>query len=292
MFVWQPLSTKIMHRLLEFIKRIYILLLFVIIEIVAVWCYATSTPYTEAKIMARTNAVGSKLSSTVNDMSNFLSLPDQNMKLNKRIAELEMELEQRDMMIAELMPEGDNMPFIDSLDNKFLYHPANVVSMTTNRRHNYIILDRGARHGISKDMGVMTPSREFVGMVASCTEDYSVVMPMLNTRFKIGGRLVDNELCSIYWDGTSAYEVTAIEISKYAKPSKGMVVNVQSDRLPAGVTIGSIEEYESNAAKTAYSATLCIAADMQSLSNVLIIENTDQQQLDQLTTLFDDSSNK
>jgi rod shape-determining protein MreC len=142
-------------------------------------------------------------------------------------------------------------------------------------------------------MGVMTPNREFVGMVASYTEDYSVVMPMLNTRFKIGGRLVDSDyVCSLYWDGTSPYEITAIEISKYAEPSKGVVVNVQSDRLPAGVTIGSIEEYEINASRTAYSATLRIAANMQSLSNVLIIENTDQQQLDQLTTLFDDSSNK
>jgi rod shape-determining protein MreC len=142
-------------------------------------------------------------------------------------------------------------------------------------------------------MGVMTPNREFVGMVASYTEDYSVVMPMLNTRFKIGGRLVDSDyVCSLYWDGTSPYEITAIEISKYAEPSKGAVVNVQSDRLPAGVTIGSIEEYEIDASRTAYSATLRIAANMQSLSNVLIIENTDQQQLDQLTTLFDDSSNK
>ena len=282
-----------MHRLLEFIKRIYVLLLFIIIEVVAVWCYATSTPYTESKILARTNAMGSMISGTVNDMSNFLSLPDQNEMLNKRIAELEMELDQRDMILAELMPEGEGMPLIDSIDSKFHYHTANVISMTTNRRHNYIILDKGARHGITKDMGVMTPNREFVGMVASYTEDYSVVMPMLNTRFKIGGRLVDSDyVCSLYWDGTSPYEITAIEISKYAEPSKGVVVNVQSDRLPAGVTIGSIEEYEINASRTAYSATLRIAANMQSLSNVLIIENTDQQQLDQLTTLFDDSSNK
>lgn len=282
-----------MHRLLEFIKRIYVLLLFIIIEVVAVWCYATSTPYTESKILARTNAMGSMISGTVNDMSNFLSLPDQNEMLNKRIAELEMELDQRDMILAELMPEGEGMPLIDSIDSKFHYHAANVISMTTNRRHNYIILDKGARHGVTKDMGVITPNREFVGMVASYTEDYSVVMPMLNTRFKIGGRLVDSDyVCSLYWDGTSPYEITAIEISKYAEPSKGAVVNVQSDRLPAGVTIGSIEEYEINASRTAYSATLRIAANMQSLSNVLIIENTDQQQLDQLTTLFDDSSNK
>lgn len=269
------------------------MLLFVIIEAAAVWCYATATPYTESKILARTNAVGSMISDKVYDVSNFMSLPDQNEALNRRVAELEMELEQRNMLLSELMPAEGGETLIDSLDNKFHYHPAGVVSMTTNRRHNYIVLDKGARHGITKDMGVITPNREFIGTVESCTDDYSVVTPLLNARFKIGGRLVDNDyVCSVYWDGTSQYEVTAIEISRYAEPSKGMVVNVESDRLPLGVKIGSIEEYEINASKTAYSATLRLAADMQNLSNVLIIENTDQQQLDQLTELFDNSTNK
>lgn len=293
MYVWQPFSTKIMHRLLEFIKRIYVLLLFVIIEGVAVWCYATATPYTESKILARTNAVGSMISNKVYDASNFISLPEQNEKLNNRVAELEMELEQRNMLLAELMPEDADLTLVDSLDNKFIYHPAGVVSMTTNRRHNYIVLDKGARHGITKNMGVMTPNREFIGTIESCSDEYSIVTPLLNTRFKIGGRLVDNEyVCSVYWDGTSQYEVTAIEISRYAEPSKGMEVNVESDRLPLGVKIGSIEEYEINASKTAYSATLRIAADMQRLSNVLIIENADQQQLDQLTEQFNGGTNK
>ena len=47
-----------MHRLLEFIKRIYVVLLFLLLEGIAIWQYATSTPYTEAKILSRTTAMG------------------------------------------------------------------------------------------------------------------------------------------------------------------------------------------------------------------------------------------
>lgn len=287
MYVWQPLSSKIMHRLLEFIKRIYVVLLFLLIEGIAVWCYATATPYTESKILARTTSIGSAISGTVNNVSNFMSLPEQNEMLTERVAHLEAELQLRDAEIAALMPTEERVPIVDSLDAKFLYHPARVVTMTTNRRHNYIVLDRGANSGIYENMGVITPNREFVGTVVSCSEKYAIVMPLLNTRFKIGGRLVGSDyVCSIYWEGVSQYDVTAVEISKYAEPKEGMIVNVESDRLPLDVKIGTIESSEINASKSAYSAELRIAADMQSLSNLLVVENTEQQQLNELIDLF------
>lgn len=276
-----------MHRLLEFIKRIYVVVLFLIIEVIAVWNYATATPYTESKILARTTAFGSMVSGAVNDVSNFMSLPEQNELLTERIARLEEELQQRDAAIASLMPDDEYRSFVDSLDAKFCYHPARVVTMTTNRHHNYIVLDRGAKDGISKDMGVITPNREFVGTVVSCSEEYAVVMPLLNTRFKIGGRLVDSDyVCSVYWEGESQHEVTAVEISRYAEPKKGMVVNVESDRLPQDIMIGTIEHSKINASKSAYSAELRLAADMPRLSNVLVVENSDQRQLDDLIELF------
>jgi rod shape-determining protein MreC len=277
-----------MHRLIEFIKRIYVILLFLLIEGIAVWCYATATPYTESKILARTSAMGSAISGAITDVRNFVSLPEQNEELTQRVAELEEELQRRDAALEELTAESSYKPIVDSLDAKFSFHPARVVAMTTNRRHNYIVLDRGRESGIRKDMGVITPNREFVGTVVECSEDYSVVMPLLNTRFKIGGRLVGSDyVCSIYWDGTSRYEVTAVELSKYAEPRKGMVINVESDRLPLDVKIGEIKSSEINASKSAYSVELAIAAEMQNLNNVMVVENKDQQQIDELVSLFE-----
>jgi rod shape-determining protein MreC len=181
------------------------------------------------------------------------------------------------------MPVEGEMPFVDDIDTKFSYHPANVVSMTTNRNRNYIVVDRGTKDGIRENMGVITPNKELVGTVVSCSESYSVVMPLLNTLFKIGGTLVDNDyVCSIYWEGTSRYKVTGVELSRYAEPKKGMVINAKSERVPSDVVIGTIESYEMNISKTAYSVDVVIAADMQRLDNLLIVENRDQTELEQL----------
>ena len=291
MRVWQPLSNKIMHRLIEFIKRIYIVLLFLLIEGVALWSYATATPYTESKILARTTAVGSAVSGTMNDVRTFFSLPDANDALTKRVAYLESEIERRDIAIAELLPGEFEKPIIDSIDSKFCYHPANVISMTTNRNRNYIIVDKGAEDGIRENMGVITPNKELVGTVVSCSDSYSVVMPLLNTLFKIGGRLVDNDyVCSVYWEGTSRYKVTGVELSRYAEPKRDMVVNVESERMPADVVIGVIASSDINASKTAYSVDITIAADMQRLSNLLIVENRDQTELENLIDRVESST--
>ena len=109
---------------------------------------------------------------------------------------------------------------IDSLavqhEGHFRYREARVVSMTTNRMRNFMILDRGAEEGIAPDMGVVTPNNELVGYVVSCSSHYCVVQPMLNVEFSTGGRLVDNDhVCMIIWSGNSKYRVEAQDISVY-----------------------------------------------------------------------------
>ena len=83
-----------MYRLLEFIKRIYVLVVFILLEGIALFTYATSSPYTEAKLLARTTALGATISGAVSDIGHFFSLPDENRALTERIAELTTRLEE------------------------------------------------------------------------------------------------------------------------------------------------------------------------------------------------------
>ena len=265
---------RAMYRLLEFIKRIYVLVIFLFLESMALLNYATSTPYTEAKILARTTAAGATVSGAISDVGHFFSLPAQNRELTERVAQL-------NAMLGDVESSVDVVP--DSLDSRFRYHAARVVSMTTNRPQNNIILDRGSLDGIAKDMGVVTPNNELVGYVISCTEHYSIVQSMLSTQFNTGGCLVDNgNVCVIGWDGSSRYEVQAKDLSVYSEPQCGMAVEVRSERLPEGVLIGTIKDFELNNTQTAYSATIAIAAKMSMLDNVLIVENMRAGELDEL----------
>lgn len=264
-----------MYRLLEFIKRIYVLALFLLLEGIALFTYATSTPYTEAKILARTTAAGAAVSSAVTEVGHFFSLTEENRELTERIAELTAELEDFERTEEEVV--------VTSEDNRFKYRAAHVVSMTTNRPQNHIILDRGSLDGIAKDMGVVTPNNELVGYVLSCTEHYSIVQSMLNTQFNTGGCLVDNDnVCVIGWDGSSKYYVQAMDLSVYSDPKEGMAVEVRSERLPEGVLIGHIKEVQLNNAQTAYRAEVEIAAKMSMLYNVLVVENTHAGELEEL----------
>lgn len=268
--------TKSMHRLLEFIRRIYVFVIFLLLEGIALYTYATSSPYTEAKILARTTATGAAISGAVTDVGHFFSLKSENRKLTDRVAELSAEL-------AAVAASESEAGRVDTLQGYFKYHSARVVSMTTNRKENHIILDRGAVDGITKDMGVITPNNELVGYVVSCSDHYAVVQSLLNVNFRTGGKLVDNgNVCFISWSAKSKYHVDANDLNVYSEPQVGMAVEVQSERLPEGVLVGHIESFELNSMQSAYSATIAIAAEMGSLANVLVVENTRSKELDEL----------
>lgn len=271
-----------MHRLLAFIKQIYVVLLFLLLEGAALWCYATATPYHEAKILSRTTAVGGAISGTVADIAHFFSLPSENARLTERVAQLEEQL----AVVRKQESDEDMLPIeeqYDMAESNFRYHAAGIVSMTTGRLRNYIIIDRGADDGIAPNMGVITPLRELVGHVVSCSSRYSVVMPVLNTSFGIGGRLVDNDYsCSVRWSGSSPHHAELIDLSTYSAPRAGMSVEVRSERLPEGVVIGTIEEYELNATSTAYTARVRLAANFSTIDNLLVVENCHYSEIEML----------
>ena len=251
------------------------MVLFLLLEVAALWSYATSSPYTEAKILSRTTAVGGAVSGTITDVGHFFSLPEVNRTLTEQVAMLNEELAKANALVAATGADTLAMNSYLDVEAHFRYHAARVVSMTTNRQRNYVVLDKGFADGIGKDMGVITPDNKLVGYVVSCSEHYAVVQPMLNVDFSTGGKLVDNDhVCVIRWSGESRYEVDAVELSIYSEPTAGMLVEVRSERLPAGIAIGTIADFELNSAKSAYSAKLDIAQDMSTLDNVLIVENT------------------
>ena len=133
-----------MHRLLEFIKRIYVVLLFILLEGIAIWQYATSTPYTEAKILSRTTAVGGYFSKKITNIDRFFSLADENDMLTHRVAELEQTLERERERLADYTEASWQMQMQGNDDDlHYIYYPARVASMTISHLRNYIVLDKG-----------------------------------------------------------------------------------------------------------------------------------------------------
>ena len=269
-----------MYKLIEFLRRIHVVLLFIIIEAIALNYYAHSSFYTQAKILSRANSVVGGLQRSVFSVKHFFTLRSENEMLSARVAELEHSLAAYREREANMATDTLSMAQIDSAFveqlTQYSYTPARIISNTINRNRNYITLNRGRQHGITQDMAVISPDGSMVGYIVGCSDRYSVAISILNDKFTTSGKIVgDDHFGSITWNGRSPHKVQMSELTKYAEFEVGapVVSSGLSHIFPEGVKIGVVESFSENDNQTSFDVVVRLAADMTKVSNVLVISN-------------------
>ena len=269
-----------MYKLIEFLRRIHVVLLFIIIEAIALNYYAHSSFYTQAKILSRANSVVGGLQRSVFSVKHFFTLRSENEMLAARVAELERSLasyrERESNSITDTLSMAQiDSAFVEQLA-QYAYTPARIISNTINRNRNFITLNRGRQHGITEDMAVISPDGSMVGYIVGCSDRYSVAISILNDKFTTSGKIVgDDHFGSITWNGRSPHKVQMSELTKYAEFEVGapVVSSGLSHIFPEGVKIGYVESFSENENQTSFDVVVRLAADMTKVSNVLVISN-------------------
>ena len=168
------------------------------------------------------------------------------------------------------------------------YTTARVVGNTIHHDRNYLTLNRGHQDGVVAEMAVVTPDGCMVGYVMECSDNYSVVMSILNTGFHTSGKIRgDEHFGSISWNGHSPHRVQMTELTKYSEFEIGdeVVASGLSHYFPEGVRIGYVESRVENENHTSLDVELRLAADMTRLSNVVLIENNNIVEITSLEKL-------
>ena len=271
-----------MYKLIEFLRRIYVVLLFLAIEGIALNFYAHSSYYTQAKILSRAHSVAGGVQSSIFGVKHYFTLRGENEALALRVAELENQLasyreKETNALTDSLSLDGIDPAMAESLA-QYRYTTARIIANSISRSRNFITINRGLMHGVVEDMAVISPSGMMIGYVVGCSERYSVVMPMLNMDFRTSGKIAgDEHFGSISWSGSSPYKVEMTDLSKHADIEIGdeVVSAGLAHYFPEGVKIGYVESFEINDTQTSYSVTVRLAADMTKLNNVILIENID-----------------
>ncbi len=260
-----------MQKLIFFIRKTAVAIVFVILEIVAIRCYAYSTPYTQARLLVWSNTVVGYVHSAFAGVSNYFTLRKENIRLTEHIATLE----NRIRALEAALPEEQQQ--VEGVLQRYEYLSARVISSTTNRSRNFITLNKGFRDGISADMAVMTPEGYAVGVVVDCSENFAVAKTLLNVDFRIGGVLAeDGSHGSVAWSGGDTQIIDFVELSKYAKVKEGDLVRAAgfSHYFPSEAVIGNIESMSLANNGTSYNCKVRLAADMGRLFNVVLVRNT------------------
>lgn len=264
-----------MHKLIEFIRSVYVVVLFVALEALAVSYYAHSTNYTQARLLARSTRLVGGVHGFFAGIGHYFSLGRENRLLLDRVTRLEERLAQ-DEEAATAARLDSYMQDIG--ESKYRFAVASVVSNSTNRLQNLLTLNRGLRDSIQTEMAVLSPDGAMVGYVVACTDRYSVALSVLNTSFRASGKLADSDYSgSICWDGLDPHVVVLDELSKYADPKPGdeVVTTGFSQYFPPDVLIGWVESATLNETRTAYTVRVRLAAELSRLSDVVLVGNRD-----------------
>jgi rod shape-determining protein MreC len=172
--------------------------------------------------------------------------------------------------------------FVDDPMRQFPYEViiAKVVNNSVSYLSNYVTIDKGREDGVSADMGVVSEGG-VVGIVSTVADHYSVVIPLLNPKFRLSCKVLGSSYFgSMSWDGRSTRYAQLEELPRHVEFKEGdtIVTSGFSAIFPEGILVGNVSSFERQRNDNFYSLTVKLATDFHRLSSVMIIKNYRQKE--------------
>ena len=282
-----------MKALLYFLLRNAHRLLAILLIVFSFYLVFSFNSFQRSVFLSSANVVVGNIYRVSNNVESFFQLRRKSTQLLERNMQLEKELHaMRAYMGSRLnLDSVEVQAFVrDSLDNepqRFDFIPARVVYSTTVGPNNYITIDRGAAHGIRRNMGVISHDG-VVGVVAEVSQQFSVVLPVINPRFGLRARLQTSEnVGSISWNGDNAREAQLIELPRHEVFNRGdSVVTGFSRIFPQNVVIGFVSEQGESRDGNFNEFTIRLATNFHTLQSVFVIDDRHFQEQNELEQSF------
>jgi len=260
-----------MRNILVFIIRYHFLLLFVLLEFFSISLLVNSTYYQSSVILKAGSRLTGSFYTSVSNTTDYFKLATTNEHLANENALL------RQMKgVSFLRNDTASFWVNDTLyRQQYKYIVSKVVLNTVGKRNNYIMLDKGSRSGIKKDMAVIT-SNGIVGTVVNVSENFCWVMSMLNKQTRISGRILKNDqMGTIIWNGIDHLYGTLTDIPAHVKIAKGdtIVSSGFSYIFPAGIMIGTITDFRVEQGDHFYTIPFKFSVDFNALQYVYVVNN-------------------
>ena len=263
-----------MQTLLRLIRKYSNFLLFLLLEITAVFMLASGTSYQRSKITHLSREISGYIYSKAGGVREYLFLRTVNEELAKENMELRNRLE---AMKAQV--EDDRILSEVSGDLAYFYVPSRVVRNSLYKQYNFITINKGRKQGVFKDMGVIS-DRGLVGIVYESSNNYATVIPIINRDFRLSAKIKANNYAGILqWPGDSPLHAELNEIPYHVALNKGdtIVTSGYSAIFPEGLMVGTIASFSLEQGNF-YKIRIRLATNFQNLFHVNVIRNYSRQE--------------
>ena len=267
-----------MRGLLRYLLKNYAFLLFLLLEVLSFILIFNFNSYQRVKYLNSSNRITASIYSSFNAVGSYFSLAAVNRKLAKENAQLKS-------LVSDL-------PFIritsysivskgEITDSLYRFISAKVINNSVNKQDNYITLNKGRKHGIKPDQGIIN-SDGIVGVVTHVSESFSMGFSVLNKRWGASAKLKKSGTFGpLSWDGSDSKYANLTGIPFHVEIAVGdtVVTSSYSSVFPEGIMIGTIHTIEQPSGENYYNISVELAVDFRALSYVDVVDNLKKDEI-------------
>ncbi|MDX2415092.1 MAG: rod shape-determining protein MreC [Bacteroidales bacterium] len=259
-----------MRSLLNFLDRYSNIIIFIFLEVLAIYMLATSNGYHNIKLSNKLKAAEAVVEKRISGATEYFDLRSINQILEQENLQLRNRLEN--------VFRDDEQYFTSIRDTlhkqQYTYTRAKAINQSVNKQNNFLTLNKGINHGVEEGMAVVGP-KGIIGTVIGTSKNYSIVMSVLNLDFRLSAQFRKNKYFgSLSWDGVNNKEVSLNEIPHHVDIQIGDTIETSSfsSVFPAGQMIGIVADKDDEGGDF-FKIDVKLATDFYNISYVYIVGN-------------------
>ncbi len=273
-----------MYNLIHFLWKHLAIIAFTILELISVILIVQNSNYQQQSLTSSANEFSGNILQRWNNLTGYFQLRSINEQLAYHNALLINRLPSSYIITTDSIFKSR-----DTLYRKqFNYSVAKVISNSTGKRNNYLIINKGRNQGVKPDQAILSP-RGVVGIVKDVSNNFSSVLSILHSDARISAKIKRNGyIGTVIWDGNDYRFGKLIDIPYHLSVKIGdtVVTSGYSTVFPENVTIGYISEVKPNINDNFYDLKIYFATDFNRVSQVHVVQNNFKSELDSLTSKF------
>lgn len=260
-----------MNRLFLLLKKYNHFLLFLFLEIIAVYLIVQNNHYQKTVFLNNTNNLVGYLYETKNQVIEYFKLEKTNNELANENARL------KSLAFSSFQPLfGENIVINDTVYfQQYTYIAAKIVNNSVNKRENYLTINKGSLNNIEPGMGVIS-GKGVVGIVKNVSSHYATVISILHPKTSISAKFKKNQYFgSVVWDGKNYRYGKLKDIPLHVPVNKGdtIVTSGYSTIFPANIPIGVVVDFYKPEGENFFDITIEFTQDYQQLSYAYVVKN-------------------
>ena len=270
-----------MRNLLNFFLKYNYWVLFIFLEVISLCLLFRFNNYQGSAFFTSSNRLVGMVYELTNNVTGYFHLKSINNDLVQKNVELELQIERlRDALVGLTVDStGIEQMKKNALSGYDIYR-AKVINNSLTHSDNYITINKGESDGIRTEMGVINGSG-VVGIVYLTSENYSIVIPVLNSKSSISCKIKRSDYFGfLKWDGVSSQYATVRDMPRHSLFALGdtIVTSGHSAVFPGGIPVGTIEDITDSHDGLSYLLKVKLFTDFGRLNDVRVIAQKGQEE--------------